>query len=179
MSRPFAGTLLQSEIYQCQIIENKKLLTETLIKKNLKVAMKVILLFLSLVINSICFAQIDTSGLDVETTLLIDGLNSITPDSAKYHIDELTTICGIVSGTHTTATQTTLINFGNPFPNNSFTAAIMAKDTAKFSEYNPIRNLENLKVCVTGRIRMYKDKPEIILKSANQIRIPAQETLGK
>src|SRR5436189_51174 len=99
--------------------------------------MKILLLFLSMLISSLCFAQAKDTITDDGPTALTGDFNYVSPDSAKYHVDELTIVCGKVTGVHTTASQTTFINFGAPFPNNSFTAVIMAKDTAAFKEFNP------------------------------------------
>lgn len=95
-----------------------------------------------------------------------------TPDSAKYYDGSLKTICGLVADVHVSSSGTIFINFDKSFPLTEFTAVIFAKDTAKFKEYKPATDLPEKNICVTGMIKLYKDKPEIIIKSPNQIRFP-------
>jgi len=92
---------------------------------------------------------------------------TISPDSAKYHEGSLATVCGKVYGTHTGKTGVVTLNFGAEYPDNSFTAVVFADDASNFKkpeEYN------GKQVCVTGRIKMYKGKAEVILKEASQLR---------
>jgi hypothetical protein len=95
----------------------------------------------------------------------------VNPDSAKYFDGSLTTVCGKVSGTFKSKTSTIFISFEKPYPDNPFTAVIMAKDSINFKEYDPVTYLVDKKVCVMGKVRIYKDKPEIEVKSPNQLRI--------
>lgn len=99
----------------------------------------------------------------------------VPPDSAKYHEGSLTTVCGKVSGTHTSNSGTIFINFEKSYPNNPFTAVVMAKDTVNFKEYKPAEFLRDKEVCVMGMVKIYKGKLEIIIKSPNQIRIQNTE----
>jgi hypothetical protein len=62
----------------------------------------------------------------------------------------------------------TFLNLDKPYPNEVFTAVIFTDDRAKFSE--PERKLEGKHVCVTGEIRLYREKPEIILHDPEQLR---------
>ncbi len=91
---------------------------------------------------------------------------TVSPDSAKYHEGALTTVCGKVFGTHTGNTGVVMLNFGGVYPDNAFTAVIFADDVSKFKkadEYN------GKQLCVTGRIKLYKGKAEVVLKEANQL----------
>src|SRR6185436_13114819 len=97
-----------------------------------------------------------TAGAKAQTT---------TPDSAKYFEGSLKIVCGHVSGTYTGKSGAIFINFEKPFPHSEFSAVIMPGDTAKFKKWNPAVYLKDKDVCVTGMIKMYKDKPEIIIKS--------------
>ena len=96
----------------------------------------------------------------------------VSPDSAQYHIGEMTTICGQVAGTHLTKAGMTFINFGKGYPNQSFVGVIMAKDSQNFKEWRPVDYLKGKKVCVMGTVKQYNGKPEIIIKSPTQIRFP-------
>jgi DNA/RNA endonuclease YhcR with UshA esterase domain len=48
----------------------------------------------------------------------------------------------------------------------------MAKDTAQFKDGNPAVYFRDKYICVTGMVKMYNGKPEIILQSPDQIRLP-------
>src|SRR6185436_683414 len=95
-----------------------------------------------------------------------------TPDSAKYFEGSLKTVCGTVSNTDIGHSVAIFINFGRPFQLSDFMAVIFATDTAKFTQYKPEEYLSDKFICVSGTIKMYKGKPEIIVKSPDQIRIP-------
>jgi hypothetical protein len=91
----------------------------------------------------------------------------VSPDSAKYHEGSLITVCGKVYGTHTGKTGVVMLNFGAAYPDQTFTAVIFADDASAFKkadEYN------GKKLCVTGRVKMYQGKAEVILKSPDQLR---------
>ena len=95
---------------------------------------------------------------------------TITPDSAKYFADSLKTVCGKVSKVFVSKTKTTFINFSNE-KETYFTAVVFAKDSSTFQEYK-LTSWKDKNVCITGKIKMYKGKPEIILKSKDQIGFP-------
>ncbi len=91
----------------------------------------------------------------------------VSPDSAKYHEGSLTTVCGKVFGSHTGNTGVVMLNFGGAYPDNTFTAVIFADDASKFKkadEYN------GRQICVTGKVKLYKGKAEVVLKESNQLR---------
>jgi DNA/RNA endonuclease YhcR with UshA esterase domain len=56
---------------------------------------------------------------------------------------------------------------GGKFPDNTFTAVILAADAAKFPDMD---SLNGKTVDVTGQVRLYKGKPEILLKDPAQIK---------
>ena len=90
-----------------------------------------------------------------------------SPDSAKYFEGKLTTVCGKVSGTHVGKSGVMMLNFGKEFPDNSFTAVAFEGDVSKFKSAN---HYDGKQVCVTGKVQMYKGKPEIILNEASQLK---------
>ena len=62
--------------------------------------------------------------------------------------------------------QPTFLNLDQPYPNQVFTVMIWGGDRAKFNE--PEVKLLGKKVCVTGLIRIYRNKPEIIATDPHQ-----------
>jgi hypothetical protein len=79
------------------------------------------------------------------------------------------TLCETITGTYQTKTESkvTYLNFGKSFPNNSFTVVIFKKDLENFS-YDPM-TLKGKKICVTGKVGFYKDKPQIIVSKESEI----------
>jgi len=117
--------------------------------------MKIILLL----ITSICLTQISFS-------------QTVPLDSVANYERKTITVCSKVQSTHVTkgAKKTTYINFGNPYPNSSFTIVIFEDDLVNF-KYTPSEFLKDKNVCVTGQVKIYKGKPEIIVSKAGEIEV--------
>ena len=79
------------------------------------------------------------------------------------------TVEGVVSDVHHAASgRATFIDIGGRYPNNPFTAVIFSDDASKFPD---VDTLNGKTVDVTGMIKNYKDRPEIILNDANQVKV--------
>lgn len=111
--------------------------------------------FLSLfLLSSISFAQ-----------------RQITLDEIPQNFDKKVKICDKIHGSYIIKSNgMTLLNVGKPYPDNPLTLAIFEKDLKNFS-YVPADFLPEKSICVTGKLILYKDKPEIILKSEKDIEI--------
>jgi DNA/RNA endonuclease YhcR with UshA esterase domain len=93
---------------------------------------------------------------------------TITPPEAKAHVGEIVTVEGIVSEVHHAASgKVTFIDMGGRYPNNAFAAVIFADDASKFPI---VDSLEGKTVDISGSIRLYKGKPEIILNDPTQLK---------
>jgi nuclease S1 len=82
----------------------------------------------------------------------------------------MATICGrVASATNATNAnrQPTFLNLDKPYPNHIFTAVIWGSDRSAFP-YVP-ESLADRRICVTGTIRVYRGKAEIIVSGPNQI----------
>jgi DNA/RNA endonuclease YhcR with UshA esterase domain len=94
----------------------------------------------------------------------------LTAEEASKHVDENGTVCGLVASAHFangTKGQPTFLNLGRPYPNQVFTALIWGSDRSKFG--TPETALSGKQVCVTGRIQLYRGKPEIVVHDTNQL----------
>ena len=111
-----------------------------------------------LLITSICLWQISFS-------------QTVPLDSVQFYVGKTITVCSIVQGTFVTKGEkkTTYINFGKPYPNNTFTAVIFETDLKNF-KYIPSEYLKDKNVCITGKVELYKDKPQIIIKKEEYIK---------
>ena len=117
--------------------------------------MKKLLLF----ITSICLWQISFS-------------QTVPLDSVTNYEGKTITVCSKVQGTFVTKgdKKTTYINFGKPYPNTTFTAVIFESDLPNF-KYTPSEYLKDKQVCLTGKITIYKGKPQMIITKEEQIKV--------
>ena len=95
---------------------------------------------------------------------------SLTAEEASKHVGENGTVCGLVASAHfanSTRGQPTFLNLDKPYPDQVFTAVIWGSDRSKFG--SPEASLNGKQVCVTGRIQLYRSKPEMVVHDANQL----------
>jgi DNA/RNA endonuclease YhcR with UshA esterase domain len=94
---------------------------------------------------------------------------TIPPSEAQAHVGQTATVEGIVSEVHhATSGRATFIDMGGRYPNNVFTAVIFADDAPKFPD---VDSLQGKTIDITGTIKLYNKRPEIILNDAEQIKI--------
>lgn len=93
----------------------------------------------------------------------------IAADSAAKHVGEEVVVQGIVTSVHTSEhDSTTFLDFGPKFPGQTFTAVIRS---AARSRFTGVEKLVGSAVLVKGTITLYKGKPQIVLKTADQLRV--------
>jgi DNA/RNA endonuclease YhcR with UshA esterase domain len=79
------------------------------------------------------------------------------------------TVEGVVSQVHVaTKSGVTFIDMGGRYPDNAFSAVIWPEDAGKFSN---IGAFYGRAVKITGDLRLYHGKPEIMLKSPSQMQV--------
>ena len=88
--------------------------------------------------------------------------------AAKDHVGEIASVTGRVSGVHVTQKGDTFVNLGEPYPDNDFTIVVFSADVAKFED---LEALQGRIVSATGAIKKFHEKPEIILKSPDQLKV--------
>jgi hypothetical protein len=95
----------------------------------------------------------------------------VSLDSIAKYAGKTVTVCSKVQGTFVSKGEkkTTYISFGNPYPDNTFTAVIFETDLPNF-KYNPSEYLKDKNVCITGLVKIYKGKPEIIVNDESQLK---------
>ena len=93
-------------------------------------------------------------------------------DSVMNYEGKTITVCSKVQSTYVTKgdKKTTYINFGNPYPNTTFTVVIFEGDLQNF-KYTPSEYLKDKNVCITGKVKIYKGKPEMVVNKVEQIKI--------
>ncbi len=92
----------------------------------------------------------------------------ITPAEAAKHVGKVVIVQGTVSQIVLSVNLTTHINFGGLYPNHEFTATVFKANQTKFPG---VKDYEGKVVEVQGLIRLYKNKPEIVLEDRAQIRL--------
>jgi len=91
----------------------------------------------------------------------------ISATDAKARIGQTVTVEGTVSDVHVGRSGTAFIDIGGRFPDNALTAVIFVDDLGKFPG---AKTLAGRQVAISGPVQLYQGKPEIILKSAEQLK---------
>ncbi|MDP4262970.1 MAG: DNA-binding protein [Bacteroidota bacterium] len=97
---------------------------------------------------------------------------SLKPEEAAGHVGENVTVCGKVFGgkfLETAKDKPTFLNMGAKYPDSPLTIVIWDSLRSKLS-YKPEEKFNNKEICITGKIELYRGKPEIILQEAGQIK---------
>jgi hypothetical protein len=87
-------------------------------------------------------------------------------ETANY-IGKVVSVEGFVADVYKTD-KVAYLNFVEKFPKNPFSGVIFA---GKFDKFGDLNVYEGKNVEITGRISVYKEKPQIILDSKDQIKI--------
>jgi len=93
---------------------------------------------------------------------------TISVTDVGTHVGQTVTVEGVVGNVYTARSGVTFIDMGVPYPNNIFTGVIFKGDAAAVGD---VSGLTSKKVDITGTIELYKSKPEIIVKSPDQIKV--------
>jgi hypothetical protein len=101
---------------------------------------------------------------------------TIAPKDAANYEGKTVTVCGLVTtarylGENTGRTGSrnpTFLNFGEKFPNHDFTGVIFEADREKFGQ--PEKSCLNKNVCITGKVQIFRGKPEIIITEPVQMK---------
>jgi len=91
-----------------------------------------------------------------------------TSTEAINHIGEFASVKGKVHQVYISSRGNIFLNIVRIYPDNPFTAVIFKSDADKFPN---IKSLEGKTIIITGQIKLYRNKPEIILNSPNQIKV--------
>ncbi|MBK8550781.1 MAG: hypothetical protein IPL53_06855 [Ignavibacteria bacterium] len=95
------------------------------------------------------------------------SLKTITSKEVKLHIGDSLIIKGYVADIYL-SDKVAYLNFENKFPKNVFTCTVFS---GKMNEFGDLSSFKGKNVEVTGKISTYKNKPQVILNSKDQIKI--------
>jgi DNA/RNA endonuclease YhcR with UshA esterase domain len=94
--------------------------------------------------------------------------SNYTAVEAAKHVGETATITDRVDGVHQSGKGNIFLNMGGKYPNQAFTAFVPSASAAQFPQP---QHYEGRTVAVSGKIALYKGKPEIIVNSPSQISV--------
>jgi hypothetical protein len=89
---------------------------------------------------------------------------TLSTAEALKHVGEQATVCGLIAGKHTAENakgKPTFVDIDGAFPHQTFTVVIWEDSKSKVGEFPSSGN-----VCVTGKIAIYKEVPQIVLHDA-------------
>jgi DNA/RNA endonuclease YhcR with UshA esterase domain len=94
---------------------------------------------------------------------------TISPGDAARHINERATVEGTVAKVFTDPkSNTTFLDFGAPYPDETFTAVVFSDYRSAFGDLSAD---EGKTVDVTGAIKDYRGSPEIVLSDPSQLEV--------
>ncbi len=91
---------------------------------------------------------------------------TIPPQEAAKHVGETATVTGRVDSFHQSGKGNIFLNMGGAYPNQAFTAFIPSGSAAQFPN---AQEYDGKTITVSGKITLYRGKPEIIVTSPSQI----------
>jgi len=91
-----------------------------------------------------------------------------TSSEAINHIGEFASVKGNVHQVYISSKGNIFLNIDGTYPNNPFSVVIFKSNAHKFPN---IKSLEGKTIIVTGTIKLYRGKPEIIVNNPNQIKL--------
>jgi hypothetical protein len=86
---------------------------------------------------------------------------------AKEHVGEYASVRGTLIEAYTSKSGTVFLDFCENYKNCSFSAVIFADDVKRFGN---LAGYEGSEVTVTGKIKLYEGRAEIVLESPDQLR---------
>ena len=92
----------------------------------------------------------------------------VSDTEAAAHVGQMATVQGLVADVYVSQKGDVFLNFENPYPNEVFSGVVFASSAGQFGD---LTSYQGKQVQVTGVIRLYKGRPEIILQSPDQLRI--------
>ncbi len=105
-----------------------------------------------------------------------DAAKKISTLMATNHINETMVVTGKVAQV-SVREKMVYLNIDKPYPDSPFTAVIFARATNGFGDF---KLLKGKSVEIQGKVELYKEKPQIIINSTNQLKVletaaPAEE----
>ncbi len=107
----------------------------------------------------------------IVSSMSVSAQTKITPDEAAKHIGDSVTVCGKMFGGKyfdRSENKITLLNMGAAYPESPLTIVIEADSRKNFTN-KPEEFYAEKEVCISGIIKEYKGKPQIIITKETDI----------
>ncbi len=114
--------------------------------------------------------QISATLLSLFFVAAVTAQTSIKLEDVSKHIGDSVTVCGKVAGMRyfeNSKNKPTFLNIGANHPNQSLTVVIWENARSLFT--SKVEDLMDKEICITGRIILYKERPEIVIERPDQI----------
>ena len=95
---------------------------------------------------------------------------TIRPDQAKDYVNQNVRVCGAIDGYYLdtrSSKQPTFLDMGAPYPDQPLVIVVWGDERSHFSY--PLESLKGKSICVSGLVRLYRGKPEIVVSDEKQI----------
>jgi hypothetical protein len=133
-----------------------------LIRKHIRIILPAMLIFL---LAGLVLSRVVRPGGESTPDITVDASDAIN------HVGSNAEVCGYAAGTSyrpDISGSPTFINFEMPYPDHVFTAIIWGNNRSRWA--SPPEELYNGRnICVSGRIRLHEEKPQIVLTSPGQV----------
>jgi DNA/RNA endonuclease YhcR with UshA esterase domain len=97
---------------------------------------------------------------------------TISPGEALKHLGRMEEVRGVVAQIGHDRSGLVFLDFGAPYPNETFTAVIFSDAVPQFPN---VDRLEGRTISVRGTVELYHGRPEIVVRSPSQIRSLTQQ----
>jgi hypothetical protein len=101
---------------------------------------------------------------------ILNAQITIKLEEVSEHVGDSVTVCGKVADMRyfeTSRNKPTFLNMGARYPSQQLTVVIWENVRGQFT--GKVEDLKDKEICITGRIILYKEKPEIVINSPSQI----------
>ncbi len=109
----------------------------------------------------------------IASSTSVSAQTKITPDEAAKHIGDSVTVCGKIFGGKyfdRGENKITLLNMGAAYPQSPLTIVIEADSRKNFNN-KPEEFYAEKEVCITGIVKEFKGKPQIIITKETEITV--------
>lgn len=100
---------------------------------------------------------------------LSNGQTTVTAKEVVNYVGKEVTLCDSVYSARA-MDNISLLNIGGKFPKEIITMVIFKSDRGKFKK-EPVELYNNKRICITGKVTLYKDKLQIVVNDPKQIKI--------
>ncbi len=97
----------------------------------------------------------------------LSAQDTVLDSAASRFVGTTVTVEGFVASVHTSRAGNTFLNFGAPYPNQTFTAVVFRSSASRFRD---LAQWQGRRARVTGLVQMYQGEPEIVLTDPSALK---------